>query len=754
MRAAAAGGPRCVDAAVVGVLTVLAGAAFGPAYGGVRFLAVLAAGAMVGVLAALLPAVARWPGWWTLPLAVLGYVAVSGIAVPTRAAAGVLPTGETVRIAAPGAVSAWKQSLTVAVPVGSSGALLVPALLAATVLSTIGVLLAVRLTASPVALLAPATMAVLAALMGTTVAWRPEVVGSVAAAAGLVWAGWRRRRAGLVGLEWRRPVGVLLVLVPAVAVGLLVGPRLLPAADRVALRAMVQPPFDPQAYPSPLAGFRHYAKTDRSTALFEVTGLPAGARIRLAALDSYDGVVLGTSAGTGTFARVGDRISGAPAGTRATVTVTMRGYADVWLPDAGYLSGIVFGGPRAGALTDHFRYDLATGTGVVTSGLRSGDVVTEQVSVPVPPDAARMAGVAVAQVDQPDLQAVPDAVATKAEQLTSSLHDASPYAVATALATGLRDAGYFSHGDNGAVSSPAGHGADRMIRLLTAPTMVGDQEQYAVAMALMARSLGLPARVVMGFAPHGSGTVTVTGADVTAWVEIPFAGVGWVAFDPTPDQSKVPQQQRPDQQQDAQQRQVQPPPPPEPPERAQTKSVKDAGGDPDSGADDRQDQDQQVVAGFPVVTVLAVGIPVLVIVAPVLLVLWVKRRRAGRRRTRGTPVARIAGGWSEVIDRSIDLGHPPRVGATRAEAGAALDETYGSALAVLAREADGAVFAPEPVEPARAEAFWADVRRELRALDAGQPWGRRWRARLSPRSLRRRSTDAAAGADGVHRVRR
>jgi transglutaminase-like putative cysteine protease len=720
---------------------VLGGMAFGPADGGTRVVVVLVAGAAVGVLAGLGAVVARWPGWTTVPLAVLGYLLCSGIAVPSRAGAGVLPTGETLRLAVVGAVASWKQMLTVAVPVGGSGALLIPAFLTAVVLATVGVLLAVRGPVAPWALLAPIAMLAVSAAMGTAAAWRPAVVGAVLAAAGLVWAGWRRRRAGLAGLEPRRPVGLALVLLPALAGGLLIGPSLLPGAERAVLRSTVQPPFDPQAYPSPLSGFRKYVKADRDTVLFDVTGLPDGARLRLAALDSYDGVVLGTSAGTGTFARVGDRISGVPAGPRTTVTVTVGGYADVWLPSAGYLSGIGFAGPRAAALTENFRYDRATGTGVVTSGLQSGDEVTEQVVVPVPPDPARMAGVAVQDVEQPDPRDVPEAIKSRAQEFTADVSGSDPYAVATALAAGLRNAGYFSHGDDGAVASPAGHGADRMIRLLTAPTMVGDQEQYAVAMTLMARSLGLPARVVMGFLPHGSGssTVAVTGADVTAWVEIPFAGVGWVAFDPTPDQSKVPQQQSPEQQQNAHQQQVQPPPPPEPPERAQTTTVKDAGDQDSKQDDDKKDQQQrELPAAVPVGLVLGVGIPVVVVLLPVVAVLLAKLRRTRRRRSRGSPAARIAGGWSEVLDRSTDLGVRPPRGTTRSEAAAAMDAAYGGSIAVLARSADSSVFAPEPVEPEQAESFWAQVREELRTMDSARPRWRRWRARLSLASLRGR----------------
>lgn len=61
--------------------------------------------------------------------------------------------------------------------------------------------------------------------------------------------------------------------------------------------------------------------------------------------------------------------------------------------------------------------------------------------------------------------------------------------------------------------------------------------QYATAMAVMARDLGIPARVGIGFLPgqRGTdGTVSVTGDRAHAWPELWFAGAGWVRFEPTP----------------------------------------------------------------------------------------------------------------------------------------------------------------------------------------------------------------------------
>ena len=62
--------------------------------------------------------------------------------------------------------------------------------------------------------------------------------------------------------------------------------------------------------------------------------------------------------------------------------------------------------------------------------------------------------------------------------------------------------------------------------------------QFATAMAVMARLVGLPARVATGYVPGVysslTGAHTVRFQDAHAWVEIKFIGHGWVAFDPTP----------------------------------------------------------------------------------------------------------------------------------------------------------------------------------------------------------------------------
>ena len=62
-------------------------------------------------------------------------------------------------------------------------------------------------------------------------------------------------------------------------------------------------------------------------------------------------------------------------------------------------------------------------------------------------------------------------------------------------------------------------------------------QQFSATMALMARDLGIPARVVVGFTPGtqaADGSYIVRSHDAHAWPELYFAGSGWVRFEPTP----------------------------------------------------------------------------------------------------------------------------------------------------------------------------------------------------------------------------
>jgi transglutaminase-like putative cysteine protease len=82
---------------------------------------------------------------------------------------------------------------------------------------------------------------------------------------------------------------------------------------------------------------------------------------------------------------------------------------------------------------------------------------------------------------------------------------------------------------------PQGHSTSAIEAFLR--QRVGYCEQFAGTFAAMARSLGIPARVAVGFTPGTAlddGSLQVLGKNSHAWPEIWFDGLGWVPFEPTP----------------------------------------------------------------------------------------------------------------------------------------------------------------------------------------------------------------------------
>ena len=107
---------------------------------------------------------------------------------------------------------------------------------------------------------------------------------------------------------------------------------------------------------------------------------------------------------------------------------------------------------------------------------------------------------------------------------------ATPYAAVLAVESWLRQTGGFTYDE----SPPRGQGAP-LVSFVT-QTKAGYCQHFAGAMAAMLRMLGVPARVAVGFTSGtlDDGTWVVTDHDAHAWVEVWFAGIGWVPFDPTP----------------------------------------------------------------------------------------------------------------------------------------------------------------------------------------------------------------------------
>jgi transglutaminase-like putative cysteine protease len=125
-------------------------------------------------------------------------------------------------------------------------------------------------------------------------------------------------------------------------------------------------------------------------------------------------------------------------------------------------------------------------------------------------------------------------VAALAEQLAGAAAADDPYHRAKAIADYLRTDPSFHYATSVGAPDP---NRDLVDQFLFGPNRrVGYCEHYASAMVLMARSLGIPARLAVGYAPGELASKDVyqyRAANAHAWAELYFPGYGWQTFEAT-----------------------------------------------------------------------------------------------------------------------------------------------------------------------------------------------------------------------------
>ncbi|NRD25700.1 transglutaminase domain-containing protein [Frigoribacterium sp. VKM Ac-2836] len=738
--------------ALFGLSLGTATAAFWPVYESGAFVLLVVVAFAVGVVVALGAALLRLSSVWVFVATVLAYLVLGvPLAVPSQALAGVLPTGRGLGTLVSATALGWKQLVTIALPVGSYEALLVPVFVLVLVGTVVGLSVALRSRRGELAVIVPVVVWIMAIVLGPAEAWWPRAMGVallVTVVAWMVWWRLRRRRVALDALTARpsgasaghRPVavravvGTVLTLAVAGTAGTIAVGAAPPTGSRTVARTVVEQPFDPRDHVSPLSGFRAYEQAPTvDQTLLTVSGLRDGQRLRVATLDTYDGVVYSVGSGdvdsaSGFFTRVPSDVDQSEVdGETTTVDVTVGAYRDLWLPTVGRLESVAFDGASADARRDAFFYNDLTGTAAVLGGLRQGDAYRLDAVEPRQPGDDELDGLTPGTATVPTPRDVPDELSSALEEAVAGVQ--GPGARLQAALTALREDGYVSHGVTADEPvSRSGHGSDRIAQLFTDPVMIGDAEQYATAAALMADRLGFPARVVMGFAPEtGGGSVDVTGSSVTAWIEVDTVQYGWVAFDPNPVERPIPEDQVQDPTQISRPESVVQPPPQDP-------QIRNDQTPPQSEQDDPETPPAWLAVVLLVVRIAGWSALVAgVLAAPFVTVVALKARRRRRRRTATSPSDRISGGWHEFEDAVVDHGIRTPPAATRSEVAAVVG---GSRPAVLARVADRAVFSPNPPVESDADRVWTAVAEMRRALAVGLTRRQRFAAAVSLRSLR------------------
>jgi transglutaminase-like putative cysteine protease len=125
------------------------------------------------------------------------------------------------------------------------------------------------------------------------------------------------------------------------------------------------------------------------------------------------------------------------------------------------------------------------------------------------------------------LPPIPDRVRQLAQQLTASQPD--PYDKAVAVESYLRTMPY-------SLNVPAPPANQDAVDYFLFDTRTGYCDYFASAMAVMLRSVGVPARVVSGYATgtqQNDGTYLVKDSDSHSWTEVYLPPYGWIPFEPS-----------------------------------------------------------------------------------------------------------------------------------------------------------------------------------------------------------------------------
>jgi len=320
-----------------------------------------------------------------------------------------------------------------------------------------------------------------------------------------------------------------------------------------------------------------------------------------------------------------------------------------------------------------------------------------------------------------------------ARQITRGAH--TRYAQALALEDYFTESGLFTY-------SLRGNLPGTLLQFLTTDKR-GFCQQFAFAMAVLARLIDIPSRIAVGYtagARAGHGLWKVTTADAHAWPELYFPSVGWIRFEPTPGgpaaqgtatrpvySATTPGVTTPIQQTPGA-------PSVLPPVAGGANGLApkihkpDAGGGTSGGG-----KGAAKSGGFPV------GLLLVVIVAALIIAPGLARVATRRRRwlTAAGDAGRAHAAWRELTSDLVDHGlggaasESPRALAARMSGTGSLSEAAQQALRRIAAAEERARYARTPTA---GDSLRSDGQVVRRALARNASLAERWRARLLPAS--------------------
>jgi len=753
---------RLIAPIALAALSVVAALSLGRVVDSARFvLPVVAAALLPHVLGALV----RWRGWsvwigWAL--AALGIVVFVVVALETSTTTFGLPGADTWHAFETQVSGGWHLLRTAPAPAPTTDGAILLSVLAVWWMAALADWLAFARQTALAAVSPALVFFVWSSTLGTDDVQLPLTVGFCVTTGVFVLAQnlalLDQRRSWLVSQRGARPRWLAPAAVlggAAIAVALVVAP-LVPGASSDPLLDVAGSGRDGsggRSYKPSLVPFVDIGEKLRDVddvELFNVRS-PVADYWRIAALDTYSGA----GGGSWTLSAEGDGsvdvgLPSEPPANTLQQEFAIGPLGERWLPAAYQPAAITLADTLvvkssrtivadADAVSD-LRYTVWSQLPPLAGQQFSASELAATAAAP-PRDVARFLALPhTTEIDQ--IGAIANDVVTAAGATT-------PYAQAAALRDYFRDDGRFVY------DTTVGESDDGSAIMQFLDARRGFCVQFASAYAVMARTLGIPARVAVGFTPGklgADGRYHVTSHDAHAWPEVYLSGMGWThLFDPTPGSesgattggSALPH----DEAASAPTATTLPPPTvPTTPSQGTTdtppRTGSAAGGatPPPTPAVTPAGSSSSTGAWFPVLVVLA-----LVVVALggyAVAVLALKRRRRARRHRADTPALAVSGAWAEALDRLHEASVEPQAAQTPLDLAASVTAgTSGATMRPMrrlarvygaARYGDGVVAADD------ARDAWKSLDELEHALADGVPWTRRWRRRLDPSTLVRR----------------
>ncbi len=676
-----------------------------------------------------------------------------------------LPTGDTWSAMERDLDVAWGLYKDVVAPTPAARGFVVATCLALWVVAFIGDWAAFRLWVPFEATLPAGTLFLFTAMLGTPAGRGWAVAAYATAVIGFLLVHRLARQDG--SSHWvadRRAAGNRSLLVAgaglgvlAVVAGTVLGPAVPGATSAGAIDVRNLNGDQSRVTVSPLVDIRSRLVQQAQIEVFRVQS-PVRAYWRLTSLEEFDGRIWSSSGSFGSAdGELPESVESDVASETFEQTVTISSLAAIWLPSAYE--------PRALAVDGaEVRYDEESAPLIVDNDVETSDGLVYQVTSRSPRITPEDLGGTADEIPgriRDDYLELPEGFSTRVRDLAREVTGgaATPADQAKALQDHLRGFEY-------SLETQSGHGESAIEDFLF-ENQVGYCEQFAGAFAAMARSLGIPARVAVGFTPGAldpnlEDTYVVRGEYAHAWPEVFIAGAGWVAYEPTPGRGMpsaevytgVREQQAaagdpsgfviPDTTDTTI---------PIPQETIDPgRDVQDPGGDIISGDENRGDGEQEpepapvryvlqpLVRALPIVLGLIVAYAILF---PLALVL----RRARRRRLAVAPLDQVELAWTESVESAATAGFEERASDTYVERAIRLGEAVPAAAdpaLTLAARLEVGIYSPEGATPEDATVAWeaaSEVEAAARAQASTGDFFRRWfdpRGRL--RSWRRQRT--------------